>query len=166
MDKAKRIEIEIARYVDGEMADAERAAMEKRLEAEPELRRLADELAALRTNIAQATRAAAGSIEGERLWRGVAERLTATRPSPVETFLSGLRIFLQPKMALGVVTAVVLLGFVILIANIMAPRAAAHPIVTKIEYGQNPDVVVVVDENIATGTSVVWIDGIDTSEVN
>ena len=166
MDEMTRLEIEIGRYIDGEMTGAERTAMERRFEAEPEMYRIADELTKLHPHVAEAVGAAAGSIEGERIWRGVAERITATRSSPFETFLGGLRFFLYPKMAVAVAAAVVLLGLYILIGNITGPEAVAQPIVSEIEYGDNPDVVVVVDENLSAGTAVVWIDGIDTSEVN
>ena len=60
MDERTRLEIEIARYVDGEMAQAERTAIEQRLAADPELRRIADELAALRPHVAEAVSSAAG----------------------------------------------------------------------------------------------------------
>jgi anti-sigma factor RsiW len=166
MDKATRLEIEIGRYIDGEMTPAERTAMERRLEAEPELRRIADELSALRPHVAEAVGTAAGSIAGERVWRRVAERITATRPSPLEAFLGGLRVFLYPKMAAAVAAAVVLIGLFILIGNLTGPEAVAGPVVVGIEYGDNPDVVVAVDRDMSSGTVVVSIDGIDTSEVD
>ncbi len=166
MDERTRLEIEIARYVDGEMTQAERAAIEQRLAAEPELRRVADELAALRPHVAEAVSSAAGSIDGERIWRRVSERISA-RPSPFETFVTGLRVFLQPKVAVAAVAAVVLIGLYILTANLIGPgqAVATEPMITDIEY-DNPDIVVVVNEDAETQTAVVWIDGIDTSEVN
>ena len=166
MDERTRLEIEIARYVDGEMTQAERTAIEQRLAADPELRCIADELAALRPHVAEAVSSAAGSIDGERIWRHVSERIAA-RPSPFETFLSGLQVFLQPKVAIAAVAAVVLIGLYILSANLIGPQqaTAAEPMITDIEY-DNPDIVVVVNEDAETQTAVVWIDGIDTSEVN
>jgi len=166
MDKATRLEIEIGRYVDGEMSGAERTAMERRLDADPELRRIADELKAIRPRVAEAVGAAAGSIEGEPLWRGVAEHITARRPSPLEAFRGGLRVFLYPRMAAAVATVVILLGLFILVTQITDRGAVAQPIVREIEYGENPNVVAVVEENISAGTAVVWIDGIDTREVD
>jgi anti-sigma factor RsiW len=166
MDKATRLEIEIGRYVDGEMTQAERTAMERRLEAEPELRRIADELQALRPHVAEAVSAAAGSIEGERIWRHVVEGITPAKRSPLEAFLGGLRFFLYPRMAAAVAAVAVLIGLYILIGNLTGPEAVAGPIVTDVEYGDNQDVVVVVDHDASSGTVVVSIDGIDTSEVN
>jgi anti-sigma factor RsiW len=164
MDETTRLEIEIARYVDGEMTRTERAAIEQRLADDPELRRIADELTALRPHVAEALGASAGSIDGERIWRRVSERIAA-RPSPFETFVSGLRVFLQPRVAVAAVAAVLLIGLYILAGNLISPEAAAQPMVTDIEY-DNPDIVVVVSEDAETQTAVVWIDGIDTSEVN
>lgn len=168
MDRAMKAEIDIARYVDGEMNDAERAAMERRLEADPELRRIADELAALRPHIAAALGSAAGSIEGERIWRNVAERIAA-KPSPLEAFREGLHTFLQPKLALAAAALVVLVGLYIAINAVFFPggtAVAAGPIVNEVEYADDPNVVVVVDEGKDTGVAVVWIHGIDASEVN
>ena len=176
MDKRMRLEIEIGRYVDGEMTATERAAIERRFEAEPELRRLADELGVVRTHVAEAVGDAAGPVRGERIWRGVAEGITAHRPSPVETFLGGLRFFFRPRLAAAVATAVVVVGLIVLVANMIGPRqepdqvaegpVAEGPAVSGIEYGENLDVVVSVFEDPAEGVAVVWIDGIDTSEVN
>ena len=166
MDKATRLEIEIGRYVDGEMTAAERATMERRLEAEPGLRRIADELAALRPHVANAVSSAAGSIEGERLWPRVAERIAAPGRQPLGAFLDGLRVFLRPRMAAGVAVTLALVGVFILIAYLTGGQAIAGPVVTEIEYGENPDVVVSVGEDATDGTPIVWIDGIDTDEVN
>ncbi len=164
MDNATRLEIEIGRYVDGEMTAAERAAMERRLEAEPGLRRIADELAALRPHVAKAVSSSAGSIEAERLWRGVAERIAAPGRRPLGTFLDGFRVFLRPRMAAGVAVTLVLVGLFILFAQLTGGKAVAE--VTEIEYGENPDVVVSVGEDATDGTPIVWIDGIVTDEVN
>jgi anti-sigma factor RsiW len=166
MDARTRLEIEIGRYVDGEMSEAERAAMQRRLEAEPELARIADELGTLRSHVATAVSAAAGSIEGDRIWRAVAERAAAARRSPLEAFVGGLRVFLQPRIALAAAVTVVLFGLLVVFSQMTGRQAVAEPIVTEIEYGENPDVTVVVNDVMSEGTAVVWIDGIDTNEVN
>jgi anti-sigma factor RsiW len=168
MDEQTRLEIEIGRYVDGEMALDERTAMERRLEADPELRRIADELAALRPLAAAALGTSAGSIEGERIWRNVADGIAA-RPSPLDVFRDGLRTFLRPKLAFAVAALVLVVGLYIAINAVFIPggtAVAAGPMVNEVEYADDPNVVVVVEEGKDTGVAVVWIHGIDASEVN
>jgi anti-sigma factor RsiW len=178
MDARTRLEIEIGRYIDAEMSPEERAAFERHLAADwrlqagsdvitsAELRRVVEELSALRPRVAEAVHRAAGSIEGERIWRAVAERAAAAKRSPFEAFVSGLRLFLQPRIALATAVTVVLFGLLVVFSQLTGHQAAAEPIVTEIEYGENPDVTVVVNDEMSGGTAVVWIDGIDTDEVN
>jgi anti-sigma factor RsiW len=168
MDEQTRLEIEIARYVDGEMTPDERAAMARRLETEPGLRRIAEELTALRPHLAAALGSAAGSIEGERVWRNVADRIAA-RPTPFEAFRDGLRTFLRPRLALAAAALVLVVGLFITINAVFfhgATAVAAGPMVSEVEYADDPNVVVVVEEGKDTGVAVVWIHGIDASEVN
>ena len=172
MDERTRLEIEMGRYVDGEMTADERAALEKRLAAQPELRRLADELAALRPRVAEAMRAAAGSIEGERIWRNVADRIAA-RPSALETFLDGFRLFFQRRVAVGIAATAIVLVAALLVFNALTPRGhdGVGPgrlvaEVTAIDQGDDPNIVVVLAEDAPSGASVIWVYGIDESEVN
>ncbi|MBN1918703.1 MAG: hypothetical protein JW889_12415 [Verrucomicrobia bacterium] len=168
MDTQIRIEIEIGRYVDGEMTPAERDAMEKRLVAEPDLKRLADELMALRPRVANALHATAGSIDGERIWRNVADRIAA-RPSAFETFLGGFRLFFSQRVAVGIAATAALLVVALLVVNVLVqhgPRvigtAAAE---VTIEYS-DPDLIATTDVDSDTGIIIVSVDGINISEVN
>lgn len=183
MDERTRLEIEMGRYVDGEMTADERAALEKHLAADwrlhtgrdlitsADLRRVADELAALRPRVAEAMRAAAGSIEGERIWRNVADRIAA-RPSALETFLDGFRLFFQRRVAVGIAATAIVLVAALLVFNALVRHgppvigtASAETEVT-IEYGDNPDVVATVDQDTKAGIVIVSVDGIDLSEVD
>jgi anti-sigma factor RsiW len=181
MDERTRLEMEVARYVDGEMTPDERAALEKHLAADwsldtgrdlitsAELRRMIDKLTALRPRVGEALRAATGSIEGERIWRNVADRIAA-RPSVLETFVGGFRLFFQRRVAVGLVATAAVLIAVLLVINALVQRgtpgigeAAAE---VTIEYGDNPDVMATVDQDTDTGVVIVSVDGIEVSEVN
>ena len=141
--------------------------MEKRLAAEPELRPLADELMALRPHVAEAVHAAAGSIDGERIWRNVSERLAA-RPSVLETFVEGVRLFLRRRVAVGLAAAAVVLVAAFLLINVLTSRQPGKLVaeVTAIDQGDDPNVIVVLAEDTPSGASIVWVYGIDESEVN
>jgi anti-sigma factor RsiW len=168
MDTQTRLEIEIGRYVDGEMSPDERTAMEQRLGSEPELARLADEIMTLRPRVAEAIHTTAGSIDGERIWRNVAGRISA-RPSSFETFLGGFRLFFQRRVAIGIAATAAVLVAAFLVVNALVTHgigtASAATEVT-IEYGDNPDVMATVEQDTNTGVVVVSVDGINMNEVN
>ena len=171
MNKNEQDKYIIHRYIDGELSKEEAASFEERLAASAELRREAESLRNVGSDLKQAFRSEIEDVDFGPVWASVEESMDAKRVRSETIFQFIANLFATRRFAVAVSAAAVVLMCVAVAVVLMWKMAiapgdleAAATTVETIDYGNNPDIVITVDTLGNSVTTVVWVQDFETDE--